>query len=139
MAVWQTPVAYPSTHLAFAPDRQHVLVGQILYRLDTGAGVRPFPGPTKGISAVAFSPDGKSLAIGSFDHRIYLFDLATYAAPRVLAGHTDTITALRFAGDTLLSAADDKTLRHWKTGQASWLAMHVLFANAAWVTLLPDG
>ena len=137
--VWQTPIAYPSWHLAFSPDGQHVLVGQILYRLDTGAGVRPFPGPTKGISAVAFSADGKSLAIGSYDHRIYLFDLATYDAPRVLAGHGDTITALRFAGDTLLSAADDKTLRHWKTGQSSWFAMHVLFANAAWVTLLPEG
>ncbi len=35
--VWSTPITFPSWHLAFAPDGKHVLVGQILYRLDTGA------------------------------------------------------------------------------------------------------
>lgn len=137
--VWTTPISYPSRRIAFAPNGQHVLVGQILYRLDNGTGVRPFPGPNKGPTAVAFSADGKWLAIGSYDQRIYLFDLARWDPPRILTGHADTITALRFTGDTLISAADDKTIRYWKTGQSSWYALNVQFANAAWVTLLPNG
>lgn len=137
--VWTTPISYPSVRIAFSPKGQHVLVGQILYRLDNGTGVRPFPGPAKAATAVAFSADGKWLALGSYDQRIYLFDLTRWDPPNILTGHADTITALRFAGDTLISAADDKTIRYWKIGQPSWYALNVLFANAAWVTLLPNG
>ncbi|MQL92933.1 hypothetical protein Taro_025571 [Colocasia esculenta] len=68
------------------------------------------------VCSVQFPPDsGRSLAIGSADHRIYLYDLRNLRVPWcTLAGHTKTVSYVKFVdSSTLVSASTDNTLKLW--------------------------
>ena len=56
-------------------------------------------GHTDSVFAVAFSPDGKTLASGSFDKAIKLWDVATGKEIRTLAGHTKEVVSIAFSPD----------------------------------------
>jgi WD40 repeat protein len=68
---------------------------------------------------VAFSPDGKALAVGCLDGTIELWDTRTWRRA-VLQRHTDIVLSLAFSpdGKTLASGGHDKTvmLWDWRTG-----------------------
>jgi WD40 repeat protein len=74
-----------------------------------------------GVQALAFSPDGKSLASGSRDHTVRVWDASTGKESQRLPDHNDFVTAVAYTpdGNVLASAADDGTIRlsHPKTGQ----------------------
>ena len=67
------------------------------------------------VSAVAVSPDGKTIATASADNTIKFFNAASGQAGVVLTGHTAAITSLRFShdGEKLVSSSIDKTIRVW--------------------------
>src|SRR5262249_7632233 len=75
----------------------------------------PGYGPTKEISAVAVSPDGKLLASGSADNSVRVWDLATGRELFSLDGHTEPVTAGTFLPDskTLVSGGVDQTMFVW--------------------------
>jgi WD40 repeat protein len=64
---------------------------------------------------VAFSPDGKTLASGSADHTIKLWEVATGKEQATLKGHTRVVTSVAFSpdGKTLASGSTDKTIKLW--------------------------
>ena len=65
---------------------------------------------------LAFSPDGKTLATGSWDWRIRLYDLATgKERPRLAGRHQGSILSLAFSpdGKRLASASQDTTVLVW--------------------------
>jgi RNA polymerase sigma factor (sigma-70 family) len=70
-----------------------------------------------GILALAFAPDGKTLASANFDGTVRLFEAATGKQIRVLRGHTLGVADVAFSpdGKTLASAGDDQTVRLWDT------------------------
>ncbi|MEU6772161.1 helix-turn-helix domain-containing protein [Streptomyces sp. NPDC046759] len=76
-------------------------------------------GHSGAVYAVAFSPDGRTLATGAADDTIRLWSLADPAYPvplgRPLTGHTDWVYWLQFSpdGHTLASAGRDRTARLW--------------------------
>ncbi|WP_426513543.1 Hsp70 family protein [Dactylosporangium sp. McL0621] len=57
---------------------------------------------TSTVNAVAFSPDGKTMATGSRDNTVIMWDVTTPATPRrltTLRDHTSTVKAVAFSGD----------------------------------------
>lgn len=63
--------------------------------------------------AVAFSPDGKTLASGGGDRTIRLFDVASGKQLHVFKQHADWVQSVAFSPDgaKLLSASRDRTVR----------------------------
>lgn len=67
------------------------------------------------VSALGFSPDGRTLASGSYDHTVKLWDLATRELLRTLEGHTDIILSVTFLpdGGTLASESRGRVVKLW--------------------------
>jgi WD40 repeat protein len=72
-------------------------------------------GHTDTVTALAFSPDGKSLASGGADKTVRFWDVATGKEIRKLEGK-DTITSLTFSkdGKTLTAKEGEKGMRTWE-------------------------
>jgi WD40 repeat protein len=68
--------------------------------------------------SLAFSPDGKTLASGSGDASIYLWDPTTGQQTGRLDGHKHWVRSVAFSpdGKTLASGSQDKTVRLWDLG-----------------------
>src|SRR5262249_30680997 len=94
------------------------------------------------VSALAFSPDGKLIAVGGSDTQIHLFQTADGKLVRSLPGHTSAVTALAFhtSGNVLVSSSKDRTIRLWNPANAQMLK--ALEGHTAWaqgVTFLAQG
>jgi WD40 repeat protein len=84
---------------------------------------RPGPGGwvthTDAVTAVAFAPDGHTLATAGNDQTVLLWDVADPTRARrlddPLTGHTDAVQAVAFApdGHTLATASYDGTVLLW--------------------------
>jgi WD40 repeat protein/predicted dehydrogenase len=137
-----TGLAQPALGLTFSPDAG-------LLAVCTGDATRPakkgtarvfstagdlqftVESHTRVVSAVAFSPDGSTLATASADETIKLWDVATGKERQTLAGHTRPVNTLAYVpgGKWLLSASGGRNvggneIKLWdlKTGKApmSW-------------------
>ena len=72
---------------------------------------------TEDLESVAFSPDGNTLAGGSRDGSIFLWDVHTETLKRKLIGHTLSVSSLVFSpdGSTLASTSYDSTVLLWES------------------------
>lgn len=111
---------------AVSPDGELLAFGSrytapqpaILHVLDTIAGkeVRRFSTAKNGVSQLAFSPNGKSLAWGCIDDgTVYLGEIVSGRERGRFVGHTDEVRALAFSSDgkMLISGARDTTSLVW--------------------------
>jgi WD40 repeat protein len=67
------------------------------------------------VNSVVFSPDGKTLATGSYDRTIKLWNASTGKCLKTFYSHSDGVNAVIFSPDSsiLISASSDITVKLW--------------------------
>lgn len=102
-------------------------------------------GHTPMVHAVAFSPDGRTLATASYDGRVGLFDVETGEGKLFKSADAGQVLAVEFdsGGKRLMSVnRDDLAIRFWHVGsdyQRLALELSKLQDLPMWATLRPDG
>jgi serine/threonine protein kinase/WD40 repeat protein len=120
------------------------LLGKLtLWNTDSGTEMKEIPAALKGeATAVAFSGNGKFLAIARPDAVVCVFDRQSSREILQLKGHTWDVAGLAFAPDDqiLASASWDRTVRLWEIPSgtlSATLAGHPLGASSPCFS--PDG
>ena len=103
--------------LAYSVDGRQLAaasaIGIWIYDARIGEAFRLLTGHTSYVSSVAFSPDGSTLASGSYDNTIRLWDIRTGTHLKTLTEHTGSVRAVMFSPDGTMfaSGSGDNTLR----------------------------
>ncbi len=95
----------------------------VLYHSD-GTLVRAIDtGQSQEVSSIAFSPDGQTLAAGSYDTTVTLWRVRDGALLRTLTGHRNGVYSLAFSpdGQTLASDCADRTIQLWSVDNGACL------------------
>jgi WD40 repeat protein len=135
-------LASASSHLAY-PTRASVKIRLWDVRTHKQLG-RPLSAHTDFVNSVAFSPDGRTLAVASDEKEVRLWDVRTHKQlGRPLSGHTDFVDSVAFSSDgrTLASGSNDRTVRLWDVRTHKPLGRplsgHTAFVSS--VAFSPDG
>jgi WD40 repeat protein len=95
------------------------------------------------VRAVAFAPDGKTLATGSWDRAVKLWDVASGKEIRTLEGYKDRIFGVTFSpdGQALIATGYGREAPVWdlRTGQVIHIFSHGGFAALRTAVFTPDG
>ena len=84
----------------------------------SGLGITPYGGHVGRVLAVAYAPDGATLATGGEDGTARIWDTGTGQQQQQLTGHTGPVGSVAYAPDgaTLATGGEDGTARIWDTG-----------------------
>jgi WD40 repeat protein len=115
--------AYPghTSSVAFSPDGKMLVAGcqdnsgtLKLWDVATKRDLGTLRGQ-QGVTAVAFSPDGKTLASSGGDGTVRLWDTVSHQPIASLRGHKGVVYSVAFSpdGKTVASGSDDRTVRLW--------------------------
>ena len=114
-----------------------------LWNAQTGARTATLAGHGSGeVIAVAFSPDGTTLAESESSGDIRIWDLATVSIVRTLAAtRSGPVTALAFSPDgrTLAAASEDGPVRLWPVSGAEPTVITLPNIRIIQLALSPDG
>ena len=100
----------------FVASGETALAGEItVWNVADGTLVRRWSGHHDSLYSIALSPDGKTVATGSYDQKIELWEAETGREIRMLSGHNGAIFGLAFRpdGKILASASGDRTVKLW--------------------------
>lgn len=87
-----------------------------VWNLKTHELVRTCNGHTGSINALAFSPDGQTLASASHDETVVLWDMKTGEKLLSLEGHSGSVLSVTFSpdGQTVVTGGQDQTIKIWQ-------------------------
>jgi WD40 repeat protein len=85
-----------------------------LWQPDTGNSLRTF-GTTRNYTPLALSPDGATLAAGTVEGLVFLWDVATGQERQTRQSHSRPVLGLAFSpdGKTLATSSEDGTVKLW--------------------------
>jgi WD40 repeat protein len=114
---WLGPA--PVRAIAWAADGKLLasgdLAGNVAVRTAVGDSLVTIRAHTKGVTSLAFAPDGRTLASGGADALAVLWDAVTGRELHICGGHGGPVLAVAFSpdGQTLATASSDKTVKLW--------------------------
>ncbi len=137
----------------FAPHAQPPLLASagedgrvLLWEVDEAHGQaklrHALQGHSKGINAIAFSPDGTLVASAGADDLVCVWQVTSGELRHCLRGHSDWVRSVAFSpdGHLLASCGVDRTIRLWDVQRGEQIQR--LHGHKHWVWLLtfsPDG
>ena len=101
-----------------------------------------FQGHSDRVKSVAYSPDGQTLASGSFDNTIKLWNVTTGNLLQTLTGHYKSVISLAYSpdGQTLASGSFDNTIKLWNVTTGNLLQTLTGHSDRVYsVAYSPDG
>jgi WD40 repeat protein len=134
----------PDSLVSFSPDGRLLAIADgsevVLWDPTAGSVSKTFRHDDP-VTAIAFSPDGSSLAAGSEGATIRSWDVGTGSLEVTMQGHRGDIESVAFSpdGSFLVSSADDGTARVWNADgeQIQVFEVGQLFVTSA--SFSPDG
>jgi WD40 repeat protein len=129
--------------VAFSPNGEYVVSSakdatiRVWPASAGAAGSRILWQGDKPANSVAFSPDGRSLLVGSSGNGVELLDFASGSKAKAFTGHSAAVNSVAFLPDGVrfLSGSDDCTIRLWDSvsglEQARMKASNTVYALAA--------
>ncbi len=132
-------------NVAYSPNGSKLAVagstGVWIYDAQTGEELDLLSGHTRAVRSVSFSPDGSTIASGSYDTTIRLWNVTDGTHIRTLSGHTGLVYSVSFSpdGSTIVSGSRQE-IRLWQadTGRhIRTLSGHTW--NVYSVSFSPDG
>jgi hypothetical protein len=107
-----------------------------------GYPLQTLTGHSSFVHSVAYSPDGQTLASGSMDKTIKLWNVNTGNLLQTLTGHSGLVNSVAYSpdGQTLVSGSMDKTIKLWNVNTGNLL--QTLTSHSSWVESVaysPDG
>eukprot|EP00762_Andalucia_godoyi_P008561 ANDGO_01312.mRNA.1 Vegetative incompatibility protein HET-E-1 len=100
--------------------------------------IQALSGHSDAVQSVAFSPDGKRIASGSYDNTVKVWQDGQCI--QTLSGHSSYVNGVAFSpdGKRIASASSDSTVKVWEDGQCiQTLSGHSSYVNG--VAFSPDG
>jgi WD40 repeat protein len=125
------------THIAVCIENENIAR---LYDCATGAEMK-LAGHRDFVSGLAFSPDGATLATGSMDGTIRLWNTATGQSISTLPGHMQETTDVAFSPDgrTLASLGHNESFKLWHLPTLREVVSENDPHAGLWVLFSPDG
>jgi WD40 repeat protein len=133
--------------LAFSGDHKNLATGSwdgfAIWDFDAGDLLHRVPlriGLAEGCPHLAFSPNGKAVAVASHN-AVHMYDVADASEALPNAGHAGSVTHISFAADskTLLTSGADPVVCLWETATGKRLRRFSGGAFSAAASLAPSG
>ncbi len=145
--------------VAFSPDGRRILTGfggwvegvwggdrqpgeARMWDAETGAELFSLKGHTGLLTSVAFSPDGRRLVTGSWDHTAKVWDALTGEELHTLKGHDKYVWSVAFSPDSrrIVTGGHDREARVWDASSGKELfVLRGHTGNVRGAAFSPDG
>jgi WD40 repeat protein len=135
--------------LAFSPDGNTLVVGGerslVIWSYEAGQCTLPRQFASETVRCLAFSADGRTLALGCDDGSVRLWDMPAARERAILEAHVDVVRSVCFSPDgrRLVSSGQDRLVMLWDTEESiaiSPLGAEFVGHNAVrFAAFSPDG